>query len=168
MKLSYYLTLSISVAFTLLHYPVLANQKGIASCADLQSRCSFEFLSGGEYHPEGFGMWRVKLDSAGGYYIAHHASGKVKEYGTFSLTTTENNILWEFIEAVNFEKLDVPKRHGVPDEAQYTFEIRHRNRQRHIIKIWGNDALENEKISRLIKQIKTIILKYSGQRAVLF
>jgi hypothetical protein len=140
-----------------------------ASCTS-QPRLSesqvFEFSSGGAHHPGGFGEWRVRLDAAGIFSITHNVRGEVKDYGAFTLTERENSGLWELIQDTHIESLESSQRPGVPDEIQYTFALRDET-QVHSVKIWVNDARENDEIVALVDRIATLIEARTGQKPVL-
>ena len=140
-----------------------------ASCTSqppLSENRVFEFSSGGEYHPEGFGEWRLRLDAAGALSITHNVRDEVKDYGAFTVTEKENSELWELIQAANIESLGSSQRPGVPDEVKYTFVLRDET-QAHSVEIWINDARENDKIVALVDRIATLIEAYTGQKPVL-
>ena len=87
--------------------PIFLTVIVLGTCCTPQPRLSenqmFEFSSGGAHHPQGFGEWRVRLDAAGVFSIAHNVRDEVKDYGAFTLTEGENSELWELIRAANGE-----------------------------------------------------------------
>jgi hypothetical protein len=129
------------------------------------SQC-FEFSSGGAYHIQGYGEWQVKVDSSGGLSVAHDVQGNVTDYGSFSLTKQETAEVWQLIRAVHLEELSSSQRAGVPDEVQYHFKLND-GKSVHGVKIWVNDARQNEQIVALVDQIGRLIQTYTGETPVL-
>ncbi|HID63278.1 MAG TPA: hypothetical protein EYP49_11145 [Anaerolineae bacterium] len=127
----------------------------------------FEFSSGGAYHPQGFGEWRISLDAAGVFSITHNIRGETKDYGVFTLTEKENSELWELVRAAGIEGLESSPRSGLPDEVKYTFVLRD-GTQAHSVEIWVNDARENDEIVALVDRLATLIEAYTGQKPVLW
>jgi hypothetical protein len=136
----------------------------------VQSRGSsdrvFEFSSGGAYHFAGFGEWQVRLDGEGVFSVEHNVRGEINDYGSFELTKGERAELWGLIDVADVGGLESSQRAGVPDEVQYTFALRERGRV-HEMRIWANDARENEGLMTLIDEIGGIIEKYTGESVVL-
>jgi hypothetical protein len=127
----------------------------------------FEFHSGGAYHLEGYGEWQIKLDTEGYLSISHDVQGKVKDYGTFTLTESENSELWQLIRAMGLETMSFPQRAGMPDEVQYSFSLEDENGRIRSVEIWINDARQNDRIVALVDQIGLLIGQYTGQTPVL-
>jgi hypothetical protein len=125
-----------------------------------------EFSSGGAHHPEGFGEWRVRLDTAGAFSITHNVRDEMKDYGAFTLTDRENSELWELIRIADVKNIESSERPGVPDEVKYTFVLRDEI-QAHSVEIWVNDARKNDKIVALVDRIATLIEAYTQQKTVL-
>ena len=150
--------------------PIFLTVIVLGACCTPQPRLSenqmFEFSSGGAHHPQGFGEWRVRLDAAGVFSIAHNVRDEVKDYGAFTLTEGENSELWELIRAANIESLESSQRPGVPDEVKYTFVLRDEARA-HSMEIWINDARENDEIIALVDRIATLIEAYTKLKPVL-
>jgi len=126
----------------------------------------FEFDSGGAYHFQGHGGWKIKLDIEQEFSITHNVRGKAKKYGTFLLTEKENSDLWELICDVNIEDMNSSERARVSDEIEYTFTLRN-EAQIHSLQILINDARKNNKITILIDYIAVLIEKYTGERPFL-
>jgi len=139
---------------------------GCASEEKVMRSRVFEFDSGGVYHLQGHGGWKIKLDIEREYSITHNIRGKVKKYGTFLLTEKENSHLWELICAVNIEDTKSSQRTKMPDEIEYTFTIKD-EAQIHSLQILINDARKNSKITILIDYITILIEKYTGVRPFL-
>jgi hypothetical protein len=92
--------------------------------------------------------------------------GEVKPYGTFILTEKETADLWQLIRASHIEEMSPPQRAGVPDEVQYTFNLEDETGV-HAVKIWLNDAGQNDQIMALVDQIAILIKKYTGETPII-
>jgi hypothetical protein len=139
------------------------------SCAFWQKRAEkqvFEFSSGGAYHFEGYGEWQIKVDTEGNFSVTHNVQGEVKTYGTFALTEKETADLWQLIRTIHIEEMSPPQRAGVPDEVQYTFNLEDET-DVYTVKIWLNDAGQNDQIMALVNQMATLIKKYIGETPIL-
>jgi len=139
---------------------------GCASEEKAMKNGVFEFDSGGIYHLQGYGGWKIKLDIKREFSITHNVRGRVKKYGTFLLTEKENSDLWELICAVNIEDMKPSQRARMPDEVEYTFTLKN-EAQIHSLQILINDARKNNKITILIGYIAILIEKYTGERPFL-
>ena len=140
-----------------------------SGCTFWQKRAEkpmFEFSSGGAYHFEGYGEWQIKVDAAGNFSVAHNVQGEVKPYGTFTLTEKETADLWQLIRASHIEEMSPPQRAGVPDEVQYTFNLEDET-DVYTVKVWINDARQNDQIVALVNQIAMLIKKYTGETPIL-
>lgn len=126
----------------------------------------FRFYSGGAYHVEGFGEWAIRVDDSGRFSTTHEVGDEVTDYGTVSLTKEETSELWALIRASDFEGMVSSTRPPVPDEIQYTFELQEKERV-HSLRIWLNDAREDEDIVVLVECLATLIETYTGERPVL-
>lgn len=126
----------------------------------------FQFSSGGAYHFEGFGEWRIGLEADGALSIEHDVRGEVKDYGTFTLSDKENQEMWELIQAADIENLETSQRTGMPDEVQYTFTLKN-GTQAHTAEIWIDDARQNERLVALVDRLGALIESYTGQEPVL-
>lgn len=139
------------------------------SCTFWQKRAGkqvFEFSSGGAYHFQGYGEWQIKVDAAGNFSVTHNVQGDVKTYDTFTLTEKETADLWQLIRAIHIEEMSPPQRAGVPDEVQYTFNLEDET-DVYAVKIWLNDAGQNDQIMALVNQMATLIKKYTGETPIL-
>ncbi|MFC1703690.1 hypothetical protein ACFL1E_02770 [Candidatus Omnitrophota bacterium] len=125
----------------------------------------FIFTSGGAYHPEGFGEWTVRLGSEGIFSITHDVRGKIKCFGTFSLTEKESQSLWELVYSINIEQLESSQRSGVPDEIQYAFMFTDEV-DFYAVNIWVNDARKNKNIASLVDYIAILIEQYAKEKPV--
>ena len=123
---------------------------------------AFSFSSGGAYHPEGLGEWRVRLDASGRFEVAHQVMDEVEDFGPFQLEPEENRRIWELIEAVDIPNRKSSTRPGVPDEVQYTFALGSATCL-HKVTLWINDAREDEALMALVEAIAALIEKYTGQ-----
>jgi hypothetical protein len=126
----------------------------------------FQFSSGGAYHFEGFGEWRIRLEAGGALSIEHDVRGEVKDYGTFTLSDKENQEMWELIQAADIENLETSQRTGMPDEVQYTFNLKD-GTQAYTAKIWIDDARQNERLGALVDRLGALIESYTGREPVL-
>ncbi len=123
---------------------------------------TFQFSSGGAYHPEGFGEWQVRLDTAATFSVTHNVAGKITTYEPFTLAPAESKALWQHIDTAQITQLpqELP-RAGVPDEVAYTFNLID-----YSASIWLNDAREDTDLMALVNYIKTLIETYTGEHAV--
>jgi hypothetical protein len=127
---------------------------------------SFEFHSGGAYHPSPYGEWIVQLGSGGALALAHRFRDLVQDLGTSSLTAEEQQALWAVIHEADIPGLLPATRMLVPDEIQYTFVMRDKERAwQSIVPI--NDARKNEKLVTLVATLGELIARYTGQEPVL-
>jgi len=125
----------------------------------------FEFDSGGVYHPQGHGGWKIELDTAGKFSITHNVQNKVKEYGTFLLTEEENLDLWELIDTLDIGDMKSSERARIPDEIEYAFTIK--DEAQIYSQILINDARKNDNITTLIDYITILVEEYTGERPFL-
>jgi hypothetical protein len=132
----------------------------LSGCASTE-RQRFEFSSGGAWHFEGFGEWRVAATSDGQLGISHDVQGKVKDYGKFTLTKKENAELWNLIGRVKMVSIDRPL---VPDETVYTLKLE-TGTGTQTAKIPHNDAKDD--IKALTKHLGALIEKYTGVKPVM-
>jgi hypothetical protein len=141
----------------------------VSGCAFWQKRIEkrvFEFSSGGAYHFEEYGEWQIKVDAAGNFSVAHDVRGDVEAYGPFTLTEKETTDLWQLIRASHFEAMSPAQRAGLPDEVQYTFNLEDETGV-YTVKIWINDARQNDHIVALVNQMATLIKRYTGETPIL-
>jgi len=127
---------------------------------------AFEFDSGGVYHPQGHGGWKIELDAEGKFSITHNVQSKVKEYGTFLLTEEENLDMWELIDTLDIGDMRSSERARIPDEIEYAFTLKDEE-QIYSRKILINDAPKNDNITTLIDYIIILIEEYTGERPFL-
>lgn len=127
---------------------------------------AFQFSSGGAYHFEGYGEWRLRLEADGALSIEHDVRGEVKDYGFFTLSDRENQELWELIQTAGIENLESSQRPGMPDEVRYTFTLNN-GTQAHTAEIWIDDARQNELLVALVDRLGALIRSYTGQEPVL-
>ena len=139
---------------------------GCASKEEIIRARVFEFDSGGVYHPQGHGGWKIELDVEGKFSITHNVQSKTKKYGTFLLTEKENSDLWELICAVNIEDMKSSERTRIPDEVEYTFTLQNET-QIYSRKILINDVRKNDNITALIDYITILVEEYTGKRPFL-
>jgi len=105
---------------------------------------TFTFDSGGAYHIQGLGAWRVVLTGDGILSISHDTRGDIVDYGDFTLTNDEASRLWAAVDGINVPEMKAIKRDGVPDEVQYTFILEVGNKSSEV-HIWINDARDSLK-----------------------
>jgi hypothetical protein len=117
---------------------------------------SFEFSSGGAYHISGFGEWQIALQKDGKLSIIHNLAGKITDYGSFQLPDEENRELWQLITALDLPNLESSQRPGNPDEVSYTFVLSDQSGE-HLVEIWVNEALEDDRIVALVDAIASMI-----------
>lgn len=122
----------------------------------------FEFHSGGAYHPNGLGEWIIKVDYSGNLSISKNIRGKVKDYGTYVLSENEKLEFWEDASDLKIGTIAPLNRKGYPDEVEYTFLLTDSSGTKSV-KIWINDARENEKIMTLVDLIAGLIEKYAKE-----
>ena len=127
---------------------------------------TFEFSSDGAYHVEGYGEWAIKTDTEGVFSVTHNIQGEVVDYGSFLLADRESLELWRLIRGIAIEKLDSSDRLGLPDEIAYSFVFRD-NGKAHSVRMWVNDARENERIVALVEQLAASIEQVTGEKPVL-
>ncbi len=122
----------------------------------------FEFSSGGAYHPEGMGEWRVTLETDGTFEPTHQLGDVIHEYGPFTLSEAENQELWALIASADFASLpETFTRLGIPDETAYTFVVDGRHTTT-TVEMWTADAQENPALLALTNQIFLLIEAYTG------
>jgi hypothetical protein len=127
---------------------------------------SFEFSSGGAYHPSGYGEWRIQLESQGQLSIEHNVQGKVTEYGPFRISEQENQELWRLINQCKLENLGSSKLPGIPDEVKYTFSLKDPTGV-HQADLWVGDTQDNYDLVLLVDQIGSTIESCTGEKPVL-
>ncbi len=122
----------------------------------------FKFSSGGAYHPEGIGEWRVTLEADGTFEPTHQLGDVIHEYGPFTLSEAENQELWALIASADFASLpETFTRLGIPDETAYTFVVDGRHTAT-TVEIWTADAQQNPALLALTNQIFQLIEAYTG------
>jgi len=123
---------------------------------------AFIFSSGGAYHPEGLGEWRVQVDGFGNFEVVHQVEDEVESFGPFQLEAEENQQLWELIQAADIPNRESSTRPGVPDEVQYTFTLKSATCV-YQVTLWIGDAQEDEVLMALVDELAMLIEKYTGQ-----
>ena len=122
----------------------------------------FNFSAGGAYHPEGFGEWRISLNTTGALTIRHQVGDETTDYGIVTLTDEENQTIWGLIAAANIEAM--PKtfqRPGIPDETAYSFSL-HTPDQIYMTETWVDDAKQDPNLQALVDQLLQLIDQYTA------
>ncbi|MBN1261677.1 MAG: hypothetical protein JXB35_13460 [Anaerolineae bacterium] len=127
---------------------------------------AFAFASGGAYHPEGFGEWRVTLARTGAFTVIHDVKGTATDYGTFDLDAATCDRLWDAIDAAGFADLASSERAGAPDEVRYTFTLTGAEGA-HTVTLWVGDAQTYEAVMTLVTIVGDAIQSTTGQLPVL-
>jgi len=139
---------------------------GCASQEEAAGGVLFELFSGGGYHAQDFGEWRIMVDERGSLSVAHDVRGSVTDHGTFALSSEENEVLWGLVRALRIEEMTSSDRPGIPDEVQYTFVLSD-GRDAHTVKLWVGDAREDGAVMALVDRIAVLIEMHVGERPVL-
>ncbi|MDX1520697.1 MAG: hypothetical protein R3264_03640 [Anaerolineae bacterium] len=126
----------------------------------------FLFAGGGADLLAGYRAWEVQLDTHGNFSVAKNVRGDTEEFGPYVLTAAENRAMWDLIEEIRFDRLASSSRPGIPDEVKYVFKL-HGEVGSPLIELWAGEARQNVQLSKLIDQIRSLIEKYTGKRAIL-
>ena len=126
----------------------------------------FTFNSGGAGHIQGHGAWNVELSASGMMWLRHDVRDDSTDHGAHRLPPAESSALWKLIEAIDVTALETSTRPGVPDEVQYTFQLRGGDAD-HSAEIWANDADDSPAIEALINKLRILIERYAGTKPVI-
>ena len=126
----------------------------------------FAFSSGGAYHFQGRGDWKIRVDERGTLTVEHNVFGAVTGYGPYQLLPAESRSLWECIEAAGFDRRSSSRRRGNPDEALLAFAL-FSGEKLHSAQLWAGEAFDDHSITSLINWITELIGKYTGKEPVL-
>lgn len=127
---------------------------------------TFTFDSGGAYHIQNLGAWRVVLTGDGILSLSHDTRGDVTDYGDFTLTDDEAAGLWSAVDGLDVPRMKAKKRKGVPDEVRYTFILEDGGKTFEVL-IWINDARDKPGMDEFLRILAEIIEKYTGEKPAL-
>ncbi|MFH1692236.1 MAG: hypothetical protein ABIC68_06725 [Candidatus Omnitrophota bacterium] len=139
-----------------------------AYCQPIKSninKIEFTFDSGGEYHSEGFGAWRIRLSDQK-VTITHSIRGKILLKSQHNLSLLENNKLWALVENMDLPSLKSSAREKIPSEVTYTFFYK-KNEKEYEISIWINDASKIKEIKEFVLFVKKLIQTKTGKEPVI-
>ena len=126
----------------------------------------FTFSNGSAQHPEGFGEWQILLDRGGYFMLKHIVQDEETDYGVITLLPTENEQLWQLVEAVDLPAIPSSTGEAVPDTVMYTFTLTIDGNDE-VLTMWSTDAQENEAIMTLLDGLAAVIKSHTGEDAVL-
>lgn len=124
---------------------------------------SFEFSSGGSYHPDGRGEWIVKL-RGDSLWIAQDRKGKIKEYGAFKLTAPEANKMWRLIDKASFRERRATSRSAGPEDIRYRFTLIRPGKLPHTIELLEREIEGDGDLEDLIRYESRLVKKYTGKK----
>jgi hypothetical protein len=125
-----------------------------------------EFSSGGQYHPSGYGEWRIRLCGDGSVIATHTVGGRAESTDVFIPTKSETRKLFSLFCAVDIKRLKSSVRPGMPDEVSYSLALKDGSGG-YSRSIWINDARENPAIMDLVTYLEQLIEKYTEKRPVM-
>lgn len=128
---------------------------------------SFEFSSGGAYHPEGFGEWRVKLNDNGTIEIVHQVGCEVREWISANLAPDRIEELRQLVnQLMGDAELQTREGQITPGTPIYSIALEE-ERHRKILRIPLAEAGAGASPSKLVEQIRELIVTYTGETPVL-
>lgn len=125
-----------------------------------------EFSSGGQYHPSGYGEWRVRLCGDGSVIATHTIGDRTESTDVFIPTNSETRTLFSLFCAVDIKHMKSSNRPGVPDEVSYTFALKDGSGG-YSKSVWINDARENPAVTDLVGYLELLVEKYTGKKPVM-
>jgi hypothetical protein len=125
-----------------------------------------EFVSGGRYHPSGYGEWRVRLCGDGSIIADHIVGDTTESTNVFVPTRDETNRLFSLFCAVDIKHMKSSERPGVPDEVSYSFALKDGSGS-YSRSVWINDAREDPAIRNLVAYVEQLVEKYTGKKPVM-
>ena len=125
-----------------------------------------EFSSGGQYHPSGYGEWRVRLCGDGSVIATHTVGDRTESTDIFIPTKSETRTLFSLFCAIDIKHMKSSERPGVPDEVSYSFALKDGSGD-YSRSVWINDARENPAVTDLVGYIEVLVQKYTGKKPVM-
>jgi hypothetical protein len=126
---------------------------------------SFTFSIGNEYHPSGWGAWKMELDNQGRMRAIWHHLGSETRFGPFQLEHEEYLPVWNLIHRMDLTRISSSERMGIPDEVMYTFTLLGDNTQ-HQVWMWQGDILNFPAVRAIVAEMNLLIQKYTGQSLI--
>jgi hypothetical protein len=123
----------------------------------------FAFSSGGAYHFQGGGEWKVRADDDGHLSVEHDIFGAVTRFGPFQLSEDESAALWDLIAGAAFEQRTSPPGPGMPEESLLGFALSAQESLLNV-QLWTSEALQDDPILKLLDEISALIEKYTGKK----
>jgi hypothetical protein len=127
---------------------------------------AFEFSSGGAYHPEGFGEWRVRVTRDGTLEIVHQLKEEVRGWEPRRLEPPELTELFRLVERVREVVERTGERPIAPGESTYTLTLED-NGRRETIRVPRESADRLEGVAEFVDGIRELIVAQTGEVPVL-
>lgn len=126
----------------------------------------FAFSSGGAYHFQGRGEWKVRADEDGHLSVEHDVFGAVTRFGPFQLAQADADSLWDLIAGAAFEQRTSPPGPGMPEESLLGFALSGQSSLLNV-QLWTSETREDIPISSLLDELDRLIEKYTGRKPTL-
>ncbi len=125
---------------------------------------SLSLYSGNADHPEGMGEWVFFLHSPDALTIRHNLFDESTEYGPYTLTDDEQQVIWVLISNAKFETLPRTfERPGIPDETAYSFSL-HTVNDVYLVEMWADDAGLYPGVASLVEELFALLEKYTSEK----
>jgi hypothetical protein len=126
----------------------------------------FAFSSGGAYHFQGNGEWKVRADEDGHLSVEYNVFGVVTRFGPFQLAQDDAALLWDLIAGAAFEQRDSPPGPGMPEESLLGFALSGQSSLFNV-QLWASETREDAPILNLLGELDRLIEKYTGRKPAL-
>ncbi len=137
---------------------VISNRRG-----DVDGR-TYEFSSGGSFHPDGRGEWILRL-RGDALWIARDRKGKITEYGTFKLSEPESDKLWRLVTKAQIASRPATARDDGGENVRYRFSLKNASKRLpHTIELRDDEVAGDEQLKILVTYEGRLIKKYTGKK----